>query len=78
MGEAVESPTVPSYMIAEVEDKVGDAMPVRGFWRLPPEIRNAVYEELLVTDCAFRLGYAISLHIQPYYTRYTTHRQQQG
>lgn len=37
-----------------------DSRSVEGFFRLPPELRNAVYEELLVTDCAFRLGYAIS------------------
>jgi len=30
---------------------------MRGFWRLPLELRNAIYEELLLTDCAFRLGH---------------------
>ncbi|TLD36893.1 hypothetical protein E2P81_ATG02675 [Venturia nashicola] len=34
-----------------------DSKLVRGFWKLPSELRNAVYEELLVTDCAFRLGH---------------------
>ncbi|KAE9982183.1 hypothetical protein EG328_011095 [Venturia inaequalis] len=34
-----------------------DSELVRGFWKLPSELRNAVYEELLVTDCAFRLGH---------------------
>ncbi|KIW01228.1 uncharacterized protein PV09_07271 [Verruconis gallopava] len=40
-----------------LEDAGGDTSTTRGFWRLPPEIRNAIYEELLVTDCAFRLGH---------------------
>lgn len=30
---------------------------MHGFFRLPAELRNQVYSELLVTDCAFRLGY---------------------
>jgi hypothetical protein len=38
-----------------------DSKLVRGFWRLPSELRNAVYEQLLVTDCAFRLGYVVPL-----------------
>lgn len=37
-----------------------DSKLVRGFWKLPSELRNAVYEELLVTDCAFRLGYVVA------------------
>lgn len=49
MGEAVEECAV----LPPVEEDVQ----VKGFWRLPAEIRNAIYEELLVTDCAFRLGY---------------------
>jgi hypothetical protein len=61
MGEAIESDS--AMPLAYSEDSgipdVEEAMaPVKGFWRLPPEIRNAIYEELLVTDCAFRLGYA--------------------
>jgi hypothetical protein len=29
---------------------------IRGFFRLPAELREKIYSELLVTDCAFRLG----------------------
>lgn len=64
MGEAIAiaQPTLSIYSedcgMASVEEKMA---PVKGFWRLPPEIRNAIYEELLVTDCAFRLGYATRL-----------------
>jgi hypothetical protein len=32
------------------------AEPIRGFFRLPAELREKIYSELLVTDCAFRLG----------------------
>lgn len=65
MGEAVDSPTFTSSSFASevdiMEQEQSDlAVPVKGFWRLPPEIRNAIYEELLVTDCAFRLGYTVS------------------
>jgi hypothetical protein len=35
---------------------------LHGLFRLPPEIRNQVYSELLVTDSAFRLGYVSSVH----------------
>ncbi|KAF2432080.1 hypothetical protein EJ08DRAFT_732826 [Tothia fuscella] len=28
-----------------------------GFFRLPAELRNQIYSELIVTDCAFRLGH---------------------
>jgi hypothetical protein len=53
-----------SDLIMEAESQSqapDDSKMVRGFWKLPSELRNAVYEELLVTDCAFRLGYVISL-----------------
>ena len=62
MGEAVEAVAFPVVTetsdIMEKADYSDPSVPVKGFWRLPPEIRNAIYEELLVTDCAFRLGYA--------------------
>jgi len=40
-----------------------DSPVVRGFWKLPSELRNAVYEQLLVTDCAFRLGYVVLFYL---------------
>lgn len=61
MGEAID-PMYPVFAEGKipVEKEDMDAVsPVKGFWRLPPEIRNAIYEELLVTDCAFRLGYVL-------------------
>jgi hypothetical protein len=76
MGEAIDaiSPVELSLHLHEAsevafaaKDEVALPLeePVRGIWRLPPEIRNAVYEELLVTDCAFRLGYALTIHLVP-------------
>jgi hypothetical protein len=62
MGEAVLEPPLVLPLVVEAESMEEEEAPLRGFWRLPPEIRNAIYEELLVTDCAFRLGYAAFLH----------------
>lgn len=61
MGEAIPDSPDLSLSTCELDDS---QVPLKGFWRLPPEIRNAIYEELLVTDCAFRLGYATTFHMQ--------------
>jgi hypothetical protein len=43
--------------MTDVDDQLSPPPPAYTFFTLPAELRNIVYEELLLSDSAFRLGH---------------------
>lgn len=45
------------HMLSDDESSSVDCEPQYSFWSIPPELRTLVYENLLLSDSAFRLGH---------------------